>query len=120
VRRVADDLRKYGEVRRGSIGVVEVVPLTTRLAEELSAPDTEGVVITRMERSSPAYRAGLRPGDIIKAVDGTPIVDPSQLVRTIADSDIGSTLQVEYLREGKRATVRVSVEQQQERPVRSR
>ncbi len=120
VRRVADDLREYGEVRRGSIGVVEVVPLTTRLAEELSAPDTEGVVITRMERSSPAYRAGLRPGDIIKAVDGTPIVDPSQLVRTIADSDIGSTLQVEYLREGKRATVRVSVEQQQERPVRSR
>lgn len=118
VRRVVNDLREYGEVRRGSIGVVEVVPLTTRLAEELRAPDTEGVVITRMARSSPAYLAGLRPGDIIKGIDGTAVRDPSQLVRTIADSDIGSTLQVEYLREGRRATVKVTVEQQQERRTR--
>src|SRR4029079_2404795 len=37
-RRVVDDRKKYGEVRRGSIGIAEVSPVTSRLAEELKAP----------------------------------------------------------------------------------
>src|SRR5215203_3427937 len=68
VRRVVDDLKQYGEVRRGSVGYVDVSPVTTRLAEELRAPDTDGVVITQMRRDSAAYQAGLRPGDIVRKV----------------------------------------------------
>jgi len=120
VRRVVDDLKQYGEVRRGSIGYVEVSPLTTRLAEELRAPGTEGVVITRMSRGSGAYEAGLRPGDVIKAVNGRPIADPSQFVRVIADTDIGSTARIEVLRDGNSSTLRVPVERQQPRTTRRR
>jgi serine protease Do len=115
VRRVVDDLKQYGEVRRGSLGYVEVSPLTTRLAEELRAPDTEGVVITQMSRGSGAYEAGLRPGDIIKKINGQEVVNTSQFVRLIADSAIGSTARVEFLREGRLETVRVTVERQQPR-----
>lgn len=118
VRRVVDDLRQYGEVRRGSIGYVEVSPLTTRLAEELRAPDTEGVVITQMTRGSAAYEAGLRPGDIVKAVNGQAIANPSQFVRTVADAAIGSTARIEVMRDGKTSTVRVPVERQQPRTTR--
>ncbi|MGE0462135.1 MAG: trypsin-like peptidase domain-containing protein, partial [Vicinamibacterales bacterium] len=115
VRRVVDDLRQYGEVRRGSIGYVEVSPITTRLAEELRAPDTEGVVITQMTRGSAAYEAGLRPGDIVKAVNGQAIANPSQFVRAVADTAIGSTARIEVMRDGKTSTVRVPVERQQPR-----
>jgi len=120
VRRVVDDLKEYGEVRRGSIGYVEVSPLTTRLAEELRAPSTDGVVITQMSRGSAAYEAGLRPGDIVKAVNGQAIGNPSQFVRVIADTAIGSTARIDVLRDGKTSTVRVAVERQQPRTTRRR
>jgi serine protease Do len=119
-RRVVDDLKQYGEVRRGSIGFVEVSPLTTRLAEELAAPDTDGVVVTQMRRSSAAYEAGLRPGDIIKSVNGQAVSNTSQFVRLIADSPIGSTIRIDYLREGRPASVRITVDRQQARPARQR
>ena len=117
-RRVVEDLKQYGEVRRGSIGYVEVSPLTTRLADELNAPNTEGVVITQMSRGSAAYEAGLRPGDIIKSVNGQAVANTSQFVRLIADSAIGSTARIEFLREGKTTAVRLTVERQQPRQVR--
>ncbi|MEZ5287359.1 MAG: trypsin-like peptidase domain-containing protein [Vicinamibacterales bacterium] len=118
VRKVVDDLKQYGEVRRGSIGYVEVSPLTNRLAEELRAPGTDGIVITQMSRQSAAYRAGLRPGDIVRRVNDQPIANTSQFVRSVADSPLGSTARIEVLRDGERTTFRVPVEQQQQRPVR--
>jgi Do/DeqQ family serine protease len=112
VRRVIDDLTKFGQVRRGSIGYVEVAPLTSQLADELRAPKTDGVVVTQMARSSSAYRAGLQPGDVILQVNTQPISDPSQFVRLISDSSIGSTVRIEVLRDGERRTLRVPVEAQ--------
>jgi serine protease Do len=120
VRRVIDDLQKFGKVRRGSIGYVEVIPLTARLAGELRAPATDGIVVNQMSRDSAAYRNGIEPGDVIIAVNGTTISDPSQFVRMIADSSIGSTVRIEILRDGRRSTVRIPIEAQQERRVRRR
>ena len=115
-RRVVEDLKQYGEVRRGSLGYVEVSPLTTRLAEELRAPGTDGVVITQMSRGSAAYESGLRPGDIIRKINGQDVATTSQFVRMIADSPIGSSVRVDFLREGRIESVRVMVERQQPRP----
>lgn len=120
VRRVVDDLKQFGRVRRGSIGYVEVIPLTGRLADELRAPKADGVVVNQMARDSAAYRNGLEPGDIILSVNGTTISDPSQFVRLIADASIGSTVQVVILREGRRSTLKIPIEQQQERRIRRR
>ncbi len=119
-RRVIDDLKKYGEVRRGSLGYLDVAPLTTRLAEELRAPDTDGIVITQMSRTSSAYRAGLRPGDIIRKVNGEAITNSSQFVRLIADTPIGSTVRVEVLRGGETETVRAQIDKQEPRAMRGR
>jgi Do/DeqQ family serine protease len=120
VRRVVDDLKKFGRVRRGSIGYVEVIPLTARLAGELRAPASDGIVVNQMARDSAAYQNGLEPGDIILSVNGTAIADPSQFVRMIADSSIGSTARIEILRDGRRSTLRIPIEIQQERRVRRR
>jgi serine protease Do len=115
VRRVVDDLKKFGRVRRGSIGLVQVIPLSVRLADELRAPQSDGIVVNQLHRESAAYRAGLEPGDIILSFNGTTITDPSQFVRLVADTPIGATARVEVLRDGERHTLRIPIEAQQER-----
>ena len=96
------------------------MPLTSRLADELRAPKSDGIVVNQMARASAAYKAGLLPGDIIISLNGQAIADPSQFVRQISDSAIGSTVRVEVLREGQRTTLRIPIEAQQERPQRRR
>ncbi|HEY7289328.1 MAG TPA: trypsin-like peptidase domain-containing protein [Vicinamibacterales bacterium] len=100
-RRVVSDLMNYGEVRRGSIGYIGIEKLTTQLAEEVGAPNTEGALVSRMSRGSEAYDAGLRPGDVIVAVNNQKILDPGQFARVVADSKIGSTAQVKVVRNGR-------------------
>jgi serine protease Do len=119
-RRVVDDLIKYGKVRRGSIGYVSLAPLTTRLADELRAPSMDGLVVMEIDRYSPAYEAGLRPGDIVMNVNGRAMSDVSQMVRTIADSPIGSSVNVEVIRDGRRSTLRIAVAQDEPRRRRGR
>jgi Do/DeqQ family serine protease len=100
-RRVVDDLMKYGEVRRGSIGPLSIEKLTPEWAQELGAPSTRGALISRMTRASEAYDAGLRPGDIIVAFNAQAINDPSQFSRMVADATIGTTATVKVLRNGR-------------------
>lgn len=109
-RRVFNDLRQHGEVRRGEmVGVVEVVPVTTREAEALGAPDTRGGLINRMYQNSPAFRAGLRPGDIIVSFNGTIVTDVAHISRLVSDARIGSTARVGIIREGRRMELDVPI-----------
>ena len=100
-RHVVDDLMKYGEVWRGSIGSVRIEPLTPEYAAELGAPNTRGAFVVSMGRASTAYEGGVRPGDVIVAFNGQPIDDPSQFLRLVADARIGSTATVKVLRNGR-------------------
>ncbi len=108
-RRVMDSLMKYGEVRRGSLGRLDVVPLTTQLAQELGASDTKGAVVYQMTRSSSAYEAGVRPGDIIVKFNGQAVDDPSTFVRLLADAPVGTTVKLGILRQGKAVEIPVKV-----------
>jgi len=116
-KRVLNDLRQYGEVRRGTIGYIQVLPLTPQLAQELSAPDTQGLAIAGIGRSAvEAYRAGLRVGDVLRTFNGTVITDAGQLYRLISDAAVGSTATLGLLREGTSVAVKVPIE----RPAASR
>ena len=97
-RRVVDDLMHYGEVRRGSIGPLGIEKLTPQLADEVGVTRTTGAVVSRMSRVSEAYDAGIRPGDVIIALNGQPIDDPSQFLRMVADSKPGTTAVLKVLR----------------------
>src|SRR5213078_3404832 len=85
-KRVVDDLQKYGEVRRGSIGYIAVEKLTPDLAREVGAPNSSGALVARMSRDSQAFNAGIRPGDVVVAFNGQPITDPSQFMRMVSDA----------------------------------
>jgi Do/DeqQ family serine protease len=110
-RRVMDDLIQYGEVRRGSIGPLETIPLTTRLAEELGVSTDRGAVVARMSRSGSAYQVGIRPGDVIVSLDGRPVDDPGQFLRMLSDAAIGSTVRIGILRGDRREEFKVRVTQ---------
>ena len=104
-RRVVTELQQFGEVRRGSIGYVEIAPLTS----PAGAADSGGVLVQRMRRDSAAYDGGIRPGDIIVSFNGTPITDGSQLSRLVQDARIGSTAKIGVVRDSRRIELDVPI-----------
>ena len=108
-RHVMDELIRYGEVQRGTISGITLQPLTTRLAEQLGAPNTHGMVVVSMQQRSDAYSAGLRPGDVIVSFNGTTVEDPSHFVRLLSDAKIGTTVTLGLIREGKSISVKVPI-----------
>ena len=108
-RHVMDDLLKYGEVQRGTIPGVMVTSMTTQMAAELGAPNTRGALINQMTRSSDAFAAGLRPGDIVLSFNGRPVEDASAFMRMLADSKVGTAAKLEILRESRRLEVTVPI-----------
>jgi serine protease Do len=97
-RRVMDDLIKYGEVRRGSIGIVELVPVNAEVARQFDLPRAEGLLVARMSRTSSAYLSGLRPGDVVVAFNGTTVDSAAQLWRLVADTPVGASVKIKVRR----------------------
>ena len=108
-RHVMDELIKFGEVQRGTIAGITLQPLTTRLAEQLGAPSTHGMVIVSMQQRSDAYVAGMRPGDVIVSFNGTNVEDEYHIMRLLADAKIGTTVVLGLLRDGKPLSVKVPI-----------
>ena len=108
-RRIVNDLKTYGEVRRGSIGRLSVEKLSEQLAQEFRAPNTNGALITRMDPNSEAYSAGLRPGDVIVGFGGHALDDPTQFFRDVADAKIGTTAPIRVLRDGRRLDFKLKI-----------
>jgi S1-C subfamily serine protease len=110
-KRVFNDLQQYQEVRRGSIGLLpdQVVPLTTRIANQLKLTDTKGALIYQMLKNSSAYQAGILPGDVVVSFDGTPVEDPGHFSRLVSDSKIGSVVVIGIIRDGRRQDLKVTI-----------
>ena len=108
-KKVVDDLMKFGEVRRGSIGYIAVEKMTPQIAQEVGAPNPSGALVSQMTRDSEAYDAGVRPGDVIVAFNGQPVADPSHFQRLVLDARIGSTATVAVLREGRKLEFKLPI-----------
>ncbi|HNV03355.1 MAG TPA: trypsin-like peptidase domain-containing protein [Vicinamibacterales bacterium] len=108
-RRVMTDLIRYGEVRRGSLGYLQVREMNESLAQQLGLPAAKGVLVERMARDSAAYDAGIRPGDVIVSFNRKSVEDSGQLLRLIADSPIGSSVTVGAYRDGRMIELKAQV-----------
>jgi len=108
-RHIVDELMKYGDVRRGTMGYIGVEKLTPELARELGMNSTAGALVARISQTSEAYRAGLQPGDVIVEFNGQPVDDPSQLSRMVMDAKIGTTATLKVLRDGRTIAVKVPI-----------
>jgi serine protease Do len=109
-RKIAEDLLKYGEVRRGSIGTIRLTALTPELAQQLGVRDTtRGVCV--FDLGEIAYREGIHQYDVIASFNGQPVEDASQLLKLVADAKIGSTATLGLIRDGRRLELKVPVVQ---------
>lgn len=100
VRRLVAQLIRYGKLDRGQLGVV-VTTLEPEQAAKLGATGVHGALITRIQRASPAAAAGLRPDDIIVAVQGQSIRDASGLRNAIGLLRVGQTVKLNIIRAGQ-------------------
>lgn len=107
-RAVMEQLLRFGEVRRGRIGVV-IQDLTPALAEAMRLGSQQGAVIAQVEPGSPADRAGLRPRDVVLSVDGQPVRSSADLRNRIGLVEVDRTVTLELLRDGRRSRVNVKV-----------
>ena len=107
-RAVMDQLLRYGEVRRGRIGIV-IQDVTPELAEALDLPAPRGAIISQVESGSPAEEVGLRAGDVIIGVDGAPIENAADLRNKVGLVERGKKLDVVYYRDGERRTAKIRV-----------
>jgi serine protease Do len=107
---VYDQIIKNGRVTRGSIGVsFEEENGTNQITlKSLGAP--YGVVIEGVEPGSPAEKAGLKGGDVITAVNGTPIKSGNDLVNPIASAAIGSKVKISFVRDKQQKETSATVE----------
>ena len=107
VTRVVDQLREFGETRRGWLGV-RIQDLTDDLAEGFGLDSTKGALVNSVQEG-PAKEGGMLDGDIIVSFDGKPVADTRGLVRTVANSPVGESVRVIVLREGKSITLKVTL-----------
>ncbi len=108
-RRVMDEIVRYGEVKRGRIGVA-IQDLTPELAQAMNTKQTNGAVIAHVESGSAAEQAGLHSGDLVVAVNGTVVRSGTQLRNMIGLSRIGDQVTLTVDRRGSEYSIPVRIE----------
>jgi len=115
-RRVADELKTSGRVVRGYLGILPQA-LTPELAESLDLPGTDGILVGQVIEDTPADKGGLQTGDVITKLNSEKLTDDVNHFRQlIADQRVGEKIRLEVLRDGKKRTLDVVLEERPETP----
>ena len=107
---VVAELKKDGHVTRGWLGV-QIQPVTAGIADSLGLKKAEGAMVDEPQSGSPAAKAGIKSGDVITAVNGTPIKDARDLARTIGMMAPDSAVKLDIVRQGEQQTVSLTLAQ---------
>ena len=99
VRKVVDDLFKYGEVQRALLGVI-IREVTADLAKEKNLKEVKGIYVQQVNKGSAAAEMKLKPGDVILKVAGKEVNAVSELTEYVARFRPGDKITVTYLRNG--------------------
>ncbi|MBW8903537.1 MAG: Do family serine endopeptidase, partial [Bradyrhizobium sp.] len=105
---VVDQLRQFGELRRGWLGV-RIQQVTDEIAESLNIKPPRGALIAGVEDKGPAKPAGIEPGDVVVKFDGKDIKEPKDLSRVVADTAVGKDVDVVIIRKGAEETRKVTL-----------
>jgi serine protease Do len=105
---VVDQLRQFGELRRGWLGV-RIQTVTDEIAESLNIKPARGALIAGVEDKGPAKPAGIEPGDVVIKFDGKEIKEPKDLSRVVADTAVGKEVDVVIIRKGAEETRKVTL-----------
>ena len=98
--KVIDQLIKYGETKRGWLGV-RIQPVTKEIAEAEKLNEARGALVASVSEGSPSDKGGIKSGDIILEFDGTPISEMKELPMIVAQTEVGKTVKVKIWRHKK-------------------
>jgi serine protease Do len=105
---VVDQLRQFGELRRGWLGV-RIQQVTDEIAESLNIKPARGALVAGIDDKGPAKPAGIEPGDVVVKFDGKDVKDPKDLSRVVADTAVGKEVEVVVIRKGAEETKKVKL-----------
>lgn len=105
---VIDQLREFGETRRGWLGV-RIQPVTDEIAESLGMTETKGALVAGVIRGGPVDDGTIEPGDVIIRFDGKDVATMRDLPRVVAESPVGKAVDVVVIRKGEEQTVKVTL-----------
>ena len=105
---VVDQLRQFGELRRGWLGV-RIQSVTDEIAESLNIKPPRGALVAGVDDKGPAKPAGIEPGDVVVKFDGKDVKDPKDLSRVVADTAVGKEVDVVIIRKGQEETKKVAL-----------
>lgn len=111
---VVDQLVEFGETRRGWLGV-HIQTVTPDIAESMGMSEAKGALVASADETGPAFAAGIKHGDVIIKFDGKDVPRMRDLPRIVADTEIGKTVPVVIFRDGKEKTVKVKIQQLNEK-----
>jgi len=97
---VIDQLRQFGETRRGWLGV-RIQQVTDDIADSLNIKPVRGALVAGVDEKGPAKPAGIEAGDVIIKFDGKDIHEMRDLPRVVADTPVGKDVDVTIVRKGK-------------------
>ena len=112
VSNVVDQLKEFGETRRGWLGV-RIQDVSADVAEAMGLASASGALVTDVP-DGPAKDAGVLAGDVITNFDGTEVEDTRELVRIVGSSPIGEAVRVVVNREGKTKTLLITLGRREE------
>ena len=109
-RSVMERLISGGKVTRGYLGIVPQ-DVTADLAQAFNLPDQNGALVGDISPNTPAQKAGIKPGDIIVAINDKPINDSHALRLTVSDYSPGTVVNVKLYRNGRVKNISVTLAQ---------
>ncbi len=104
---VIDQLKEFGETRRGWLGV-RIQDVTDDMAEAIGLEEASGALVTDVPEG-PAMEAGVLAGDVIMSFDGTEVADTRGLVQQVGNAEVGKSVRLKVYRDGKTETVMVTL-----------
>jgi serine protease Do len=105
---VIDQLRQFGEMRRGWLGV-RIQQVSDDIAESLGIKPPHGALVAGVDDKGPAKPGGIEPGDVVVKFDGHDIKEMRDLPRVVADTPVGKQVDVVVIRKGKEETHQVKI-----------
>ncbi len=106
--KVADQLKTHGKVQHGRLGI-GIQALDQTLAQSFGLADANGALVGSVEKDSPAAKAGLKTGDVIRKIDGEAMADSTDVTSRIGNMAPGTTTKIEVWRDGKPVEIAATV-----------
>ncbi|MBX3430298.1 MAG: trypsin-like peptidase domain-containing protein [Hyphomonadaceae bacterium] len=113
VRPVVEQIVRFGEIRRGWLGV-RLANMSRAAADRAGYDGSTGAVVTRITPNGPAARAGLRTGDVILRFNGQEVADSRALTRMVGEAAVGADAAIDIVRDGRRMQITAHIERLEE------